>query len=598
MGQGTDKKTTKQPDLDPITFYNRWQTLLKQGQEAWLDKAKEIASTPKDTKDPFGLVELTQNFWHHLANNPKSVIDAQTSFSEDFTKLLQESCKKINSDSAISSQTEKESDKRFKDELWQNHPVFDFIKKSYLLFSKHTLEITNNLDNIDDKTAKRIDFFTKQFVDALAPSNFFFTNPTVLKETMDRKGENLIEGYKNFVQDLSKKDNIFTLSTVDKTAFEVGKNLATTKGSVIYKNDLIELIHYANTSKDVYKTPLLITPPWINKFYILDMQEQNSFIKWTLDQGHDVYCISWVNPDKKLAEKSFENYLEEGLLTAIEQVKKQSGEKQVNCIGYCLGGTLLSCALSYLKTKKRNDIKSATFLTTMIDFSGAGDMLVFIDEQQIETLEEKIKEIGYLPGEDLKQVFSLMRANDLIWSFFINNYLMGRSPLPFDLLYWNDDSTRMPYMMHIFYLKEMYLKNNLIKQNGITLLDTPINISDIDTPSYFVSAREDHIAPWKTTYEGPKQFKGDKQFVLTEAGHIAGIINPPNKNKYGYWTQDKWPEQSESWLNEAQFKKESWWIHWNEWIKKHAGKKIIRNNEKARLTPLYPAPGMYVLEKS
>lgn len=598
MSQKTQKPSEINEDFDPIAFSNKWQELVLQSQKIWFEKLKEFSSDDIQPVDPFGLKELAQDFWQHLANNPETVIKTQISFIDDYMKLLQETYKGMSGEEHSIVATPETGDRRFKDETWDSHPFFDFIKQSYLIFSKNMLQGIHKLEGLDDKTAKRIDFFAKQIVNALAPSNFFLTNPAVLKETIDKKGENLLQGYKNFMRDLQNTQNNFSLSIVDKDAFTVGKNLATTEGSVIYRNDLIELIHYKPQSDTLYKTPLLIIPPWINKYYILDLQENNSFIKWATEQGFDLFCISWVNPNKELAQKKFESYLDEGLLQAIEHVQKQTGEKQVNCIGYCLGGTLLSCGLSYLKKKKRNDIKSATFLTTMIDFSGAGDMQVFIDEKQLETLEEKIKQIGYLPGEDLKQIFSLMRSNDLIWSFFVNNYLLGKEPMPFDLLYWNDDSTRMPYEMHMFYLREMYLKNNLVEKNAIELLGTKIDISNIDTPSYFVSAREDHIAPWKTTYEGPKHFKGEKHFILTEAGHIAGIINSPNKNKYGYWTQKAWPDLPDQWLNDAHYKKESWWLHWQKWISKKSGDKIKRNYKNPTLKALCPAPGTYVLEKS
>ena len=598
MSQKKENSTENQNEFDPIMFSNRWQELIIQSQKTWLEKIQNFSPDDFKKSDPFGLADLVQDFWQHVANNPEAVMKAQIAFIDDYMHLLQETYKGLNGEEYTKTIAPEIGDRRFKDETWNSHPFFDFVKQSYLIFSKNLLQGVSKLEGLDDKTAKRIDFFTKQFVNALAPSNFFLTNPTVLKETIDRKGENLLEGYKNFIKDLQNKSDSFSLSIVDKEAFKVGENLATTSGNVIYRNDLIELIHYTPTSDTVYKTPLLIIPPWINKYYILDLQENNSFIKWGIEQGFDVFCISWVNPDKELAQKKFESYLDEGLLAALDQVKKQTGEEQINCAGYCLGGTLLSCGLSYLKQKKRNDIKSATFLTTMIDFSGAGDMQVFIDEKQLKTLEDKIKQIGYLPSEDLKQVFSLMRANDLIWSFFVNNYLMGKEPLPFDLLYWNDDATRMPYEMHMFYLREMYLKNNLVEKNAIELLGTKIDISVIDTPSYFVSAREDHIAPWKTTYEGPKHFKGEKQFILTEAGHIAGIINPPSKNKYGYWTQKTWPELSEEWLNDAKYKKESWWLHWQKWITKKSGQKVTRNYKKPVLKSLCPAPGTYILEQS
>ncbi len=593
-------ESSQEHGFDALAFNLKLQELFIKSQKIFAEKSiNHFTSGEKTNFDPFGLTKLYANFWTKLAQNPEIILKSQQNYMEQYFKLLNDSYKKLQGEATQEIITHEKGDRRFKSEEWDNSAYFSFVKQSYLLFAQSIFDGLNQVDDLDPQTKKRLDFFTKQFLDALAPSNFVLTNPSVLKETVDTNGENLIQGFHNLLEDFSKGEGLFQLSTVDKSAFEVGKNLATTDGDVIYRNDLIELIHYKATSDKVHKTPLLIIPPWINKFYILDLQEKNSFIKWLTEQGHDVFCISWVNPDETLAKKTFEAYLDEGLLTAIDIVKKYTGEDQINAMGYCLGGTLLSCGLSILSKKKDTSIKSATFLTTLIDFSDAGDMLVFIDEDQLATTEELMKTKGFYPAENLKQTFSLMRSNDMVWSFFVNNYLLGRSPMPFDLLYWNDDSTNMPYAMHLFYLREMYLKNNIVKKNTLEMLGHKIDLSKIETPCFFLSTKEDHIAPWKSTYLGPQNFSSDKiRFVLAESGHIAGVINHPDNNKYGYWTNDKLPDNSEEWFNETKHHQGSWWPYWNKWMKDYKDEKtrpFVKDHKE--FPSLCKAPGTYVLEK-
>lgn len=357
------------------------------------------------------------------------------------------------------------------------------------------------------------------------------TNPTVLRETLDSKGENLIRGLENLLSDLEKGEGQLKISMTDAEAFEVGENIATSPGKVVFQTDLMQLIQYEPTTETVYKTPLVIVPPWINKYYILDLRPKNSFIKWAVDQGLTVFVVSWVNPDEKLAQKTFEDYMKEGTLAAIEAVLGITGEAQTNIIGYCLGGTLTASTLAYMAAKKDERVKSATFFTTMIDFEEAGELSVFIDEEQLKALEERMNDRGYLEGSEMATTFNMLRANDLIWSFVVNNYLMGKDPFPFDLLYWNSDSTRMPAAMHSFYLRNMYLENKLIEPNGITLCDTPIDLTRIEIPVCVLSTREDHIAPWKSTYAATQTYKGPVKFLLAASGHIAGVVNPPNPDK-------------------------------------------------------------------
>jgi polyhydroxyalkanoate synthase len=381
----------------------------------------------------------------------------------------------------------------------------------------------------------------------------------------------------------------------DASAFRLGENIALTPGKVVFQNELLQLIQYQPMTAEVYARPLLIIPPWINKYYILDLRESNSFIRWAVEQGHTVFVVSWVNPDKRLAHKSFDDYLAHGALAALDAVERATGEKDANVIGYCLGGTLLAAALGYLAAKKQERVHSATFFVSMIDFERPGELEVFIDERQIAALEARMKKRGYLEGSEMATTFNMLRANDLIWSFVVNNYLLGRDPFPFDLLYWNSDSTRMPAAMHSFYLRNMYLKNLLRKPGGITLCGVPIDVTRITVPAYFISTLEDHIAPWKSTYAGARLLKGPVRFVLGGSGHIAGIINPPAASKYCYWVNDKVPEAPDAWLDGAQQHPGSWWTDWARWIARRAGEKVpARVPGKGALKAIEDAPGSYV----
>jgi polyhydroxyalkanoate synthase len=385
----------------------------------------------------------------------------------------------------------------------------------------------------------------------------------------------------------------------DAKAFELGVNIATTPGKVVFQNDLMQLIQYEPATKKQWKRPLLIIPPWINKYYILDLREKNSFIRWAVNEGMTVFVVSWVNPDERLAHKDFEDYLVEGPLAALDAMEKVTGEPDANVIGYCLGGTLLAATLGWLAAKKQKRIASATFMTALIDFSAPGELEVFIDEEQVGALEKKMKERGYLEGSEMANTFNLLRANDLIWSFVINNYLLGRDPFPFDLLHWNCDSTRMPAKMHSYYLRNMYMNNRLREPGGLTLAGVPIDLSKVTTPTYFVSAIEDHIAPWKATYAGPRLVKGKSRFVLSGSGHIAGMINPPAANKYGYWTSDKLPKSADEWLEGAAAHEGSWWTDWRAWITAHTGREVpARVPGKGRLPVIEAAPGSYARQRA
>lgn len=540
------------------------------------------------------------DYLSQAARNPQKLLAQQMAWWQEYLKLLQHSAKRLTGETQAPYIEPESKDRRFKDEAWRDNALFDFIKQSYLLTARWMLESARDTEGLDPHQSKKLDFYTRQFVDAMSPSNFLMTNPEVLRATLESGGENLVNGLSNLLEDLERSKGALRVSMTDMDAFEVGRNLATTPGKVVYENELMQLIQYAPVTQKVHKAPLLIIPAWINKYYILDLQPDNSFVAWALEQGYTVFMVSWVNPDERLAQKTFEDYLALGPLAALDAIERATGEKQVAAIGYCLGGTLLSIALAYLAAKKQSSrILSATFLTTMVDFSDAGELSVFIDDAQLQALEGRMAERGYLEGEEMAGTFNLLRANDLVWSFVVNNYLLGKDPFPFDLLYWNADSTRMPAMMHSFYLRAMYQQNRLVQPGALTLLGTPIDLRRINVPCYILSAREDHIAPWKSTYQATQIYRGDVTFVLAASGHIAGVVNAPKKNKYMHWVSDTLPPRGEDWLARAKEEAGSWWPHWNRWQEAKTGTRVkARQPGDGKLKPVEDAPGRYAKTKS
>ena len=553
--------------------------------------------------DDFEVVDpkiISKAFWEaaeKIIADPKPMLAAQTQFWSDWLELWQRSCMRSMGKEANPIILPDKTDRRFKDEDWQKLVPYDFLKQSYLLAARAIEETMGNIADLSPKTRHKVDFYTRQTLDALAPSNFVLTNPVVMRTTSKQGGDNLLKGLNNLLNDLDQGKGKLAISMTDKESFKIGENIATTPGQVVYQNDLIQLIQYTPTTEKVSVTPLLIVPPWINKFYILDLREKNSYIKYCVDSGHTVFAISWVNPGSNLAHKGFEDYMAEGPLTALDVIQSITGSPQVNVVGYCIGGTLTACSLAWLSAQgQAGRIGCATFLVTLVDFSEAGDILVFIDEEQLENLDRHMKKCGYLAGNYMGEVFSMLRANDLIWSFIINNYLLGREPFPFDLLYWNNDSTGMPSMMHSFYLRNMYHENRLIQPDGITLKGVPIDLRKIETPCYLLSTLEDHIAPWKATYAATQLYSGPVNFVLSASGHIAGVINPPAAHKYCYWTNDIPEQQAETWLEGATRTEGSWWPHWQNWLTDQAGP-LVQARQQAG-SDLYPvleaAPGEFV----
>ncbi|MGC1818653.1 MAG: class I poly(R)-hydroxyalkanoic acid synthase [Casimicrobiaceae bacterium] len=549
--------------------------------------------------DELGLGQAFMELAAKMLTNPARLAEGQLNLWRDYMNLWQTSMLRMMGAPAIAVAEPAKGDKRFKDAGWQEHFLFDYVKQSYLIAARWMHEQVASVEGMPEPTKKKIDFFTRQYIDALAPSNFALTNPEVFRETVASGGQNLVRGLHNLLDDIERGNGQLRISMTDSKAFELGVNIATTPGKVVFQNDLMQLIQYEPATKKQWKRPLLIIPPWINKYYILDLREKNSFIRWAVHEGMTVFVVSWVNPDERLAHKDFEDYLTEGPLAALDAIEKATGEPDANVVGYCLGGTLLAATLGWLEAKKQKRIASATFMTALIDFSAPGELEVFIDEDQVRSLERKMKERGYLEGSEMANTFNLLRANDLIWSFVINNYLMGRDPFPFDLLHWNCDSTRMPATMHSFYLRNMYMNNRLREPGALTLAGVPIDVSKVTTPTYFASAIEDHIAPWKATYAGPRLLKGKSRFVLSGSGHIAGMINPPAANKYGYWTNDRLPASADQWLANATQHDGSWWTDWRAWIASHAGREVpARIPGKGRLPVVEPAPGSYARKRA
>ena len=536
----------------------------------WLNR--QSSDTPD--LDPFNLGGAFVEMSTKLAQNPQHLVQAGLGFWQDYMTLWQNTAQRMLGGHVKPVIESDPKDRRFKDDAWQENEIFDFIKQSYLLSSRYIQEVFKHTDELDPKSARKLDFFARQYIDALSPSNFVMTNPEVLRKTVETGGENLLRGLNNMLADLERGKGRLAIKMTDMDAFKLGENIAVSPGKVIYQNDLIQLIQYSPSTDTVLKRPLLVIPPWINKFYILDLRPKNSFVRWAVSQGHTVFVISWVNPDANLAEKGFDDYLKEGVLDSLDAIEQATGEREVNAIGYCLGGTLLASSLAYMVTKGVDRIKSATFFVTLMDFGEPGELSVFIDEAQISSMERKMNERGFLEGNEMATTFNTLRANDLIWSFVVNNYLMGNDPFPFDLLYWNSDSTRMPARMHSFYLRNMYQRNKLREPNGVELLGVPIDLSRIKLPTYFLSTREDHIAPWQSTYRGTQLLGGPNRFVLAASGHIAGVVNPPDGGKYGHWINEELPSEPQQWLDGARVP--------------------ARQPGDGKLTPIEDAPGSYV----
>lgn len=530
--------------------------------------------------------------------NPVRVIEAQADLWSSYFNLAAATTRRLMGEEVTPVITPARSDKRFRDPEWQQNIIFDLMKQSYLLAANWLTRQVVTTDDVDPHTREKAKFYVNQMADAIAPSNFVLTNPEVLRVTLETNGENLVKGMRNLLDDVVRGKGKLQIQQTDMNAFKVGVNIATTPGKIVYQNDLMQLIQYEPTTKEVYRRPLLIFPPWINKYYILDLTQEKSFVRWATEAGYTVFVVSWVNPDARLAMKSFESYMIEGIYAALDAVELATGEKEVNAIGYCIGGTLLASTLAHMAQLKDNRIKSATFFAAQVDFSEAGDLKVFIDEEQLADIEHRMEEKGgYLEGSVIATTFNMLRSNDLVWSYVVNNYLLGRAPVPFDLLYWNADSTALPAKMHVFYLRECYLENKLAR-GEMVLGGTKLNLNDVTIPIYLQSSIEDHIAPYNSVFKATKLFKGPVRFMIAGSGHIAGVINPPSQNKYQYWTNDKPADTPAEWRKGATEHPGSWWPDWEAWLRPQSGDKVpARVPGDRKLKVLEAAPGSYVIRR-
>jgi polyhydroxyalkanoate synthase len=588
----TSTSETAAAKPDPLVQAARIRILLERAQQ--LLAAAAVNPDGQDhfqIPDPAIIAGAFTEFAGRAAANPGRLAAAQFDLWRDHLSLWSAFTRRLDGEAVAPLATPARDDRRFADAAWNEHPAFDYMKQAYLLNARWMQAAVQQVDDLDADTRRKVEFYTRQLIDACSPTNFVATNPKVLRETLDSGGENLVRGLEHLVADLQRGRGRLLIAMTDERAFRLGENVAATPGKVVFQNDLMQLIQYAPSTAEVQRRPLLIIPPWINKFYILDLKPQNSFIKWAVDQGHTLFVISWVNPDERLAGKSFDDYMLEGPLAALDAIERATGEREANVIGYCIGGTLLACVLAWMAKRGDRRVASATFFTALTDFAEAGELKVFIDDAQIRLLEEHVAKKGYLEGRHMATVFNMLRANDLIWSFVVNNYLLGREPLPFDLLYWNADSTRMPAAMHSFYLRNMYLENRLVQPGGITLAGQALDLRDIGLPIYQLSTESDHIAPWKSTYALSQLVRGPYRFVLSGSGHIAGVINPPAANKYYYLTNAGNPATPDEWLAGAVRHNGSWWTDWAAWVAQLGGGLVPAREPAAAIED---APGSYV----
>ena len=531
-------------------------------------------------------------------NDPQKLMDAQMQLWNAYGQLWQNAWAKLLGQQPPPVAEPSRSDKRFKDKDWQEHTVFDFLKQFYLISANWAQDMVKNAEGVDEHTRRKARFYVEQIANALSPSNFAVTNPEVLRTTLATNGANLIEGLKHLQEDMQTPDGRLRIKQTDMTAFEIGRNIATTPGKVVFRNETFELIQYSPTQAETYAYPLVIFPPWINKFYILDLNAKKSFVKWAVDQGLTVFIVSWVNADEKQARKSFSDYMREGFLEAIQAAMDATGAEKVNVIGYCIGGTLTAASLGWMAAQNDKRVNAATFFTTQVDFEKAGDLLVYVDEEQVKWIEGRMKDKGYLPGTRMADAFNLLRSNDLIWSYVVNNYMLGKDPMPFDLLYWNADSTRMPAGVHSFYLRECYMANKL-SQGKMVLDNVRIDLKKVKIPVYNLAAREDHIAPLASVFRLGRFFGGDTRLVVSGSGHIAGVVNPPEANKYQYWTNEKGAATLDDWLKGATETPGSWWPDWARWIGERSGAKVKAPAPgSGKLKVIGDAPGTYVRVKA
>jgi polyhydroxyalkanoate synthase subunit PhaC len=582
---------------DPESFARNLARMIEQAGKAaaaWAEpreKGERNANAGEPLTDMVKTLSKLSEYW---LSDPARSLEAQTQLFSGFLDIWTNSIRRMAGESVEPVAVPDPRDKRFRDEDWTRNPFFDFLKQAYLVTGRWAADLVDRTEGLDDHTRRKAAFYVRQFVYAASPANFVFTNPELFKETVAASGMNLVKGMQMLTEDIIAGNGDLRLRQADYGHFRLGENVANTPGKVVARNDLVEIIQYAPATDKVFKQPLLICPPWINKYYILDLTPEKSFIRWLVEQGHTVFVISWVNPDARHAKKGWEAYIEEGVLFALDTIERRTGEREVNAIGYCVGGTLLAAALALFAKRGDGRVRTVTLLATQVDFEHAGDLKVFVDEEQVSALEEAMAKEGYLDGTKMIGVFNMLRSSDLVWPYVVNNYVRGREPLPFDLLYWNADATRVSAANHSYYLRNCYLENRLC-HGEMVLAGETIALTDVEIPIYSLAARDDHIAPALSVFTGSRCFGGDVTYVLAGSGHIAGVVNPPGQQKYRYWTGGKPEGTYGDWLESAEEHAGSWWPHWQEWIEARATEKVTaRQFVEGDPDIIDDAPGAYV----
>ena len=583
--------------VDIEAFAKNFARLIEEGGKAMAAYLKPREEGQIKSEMPDEIVDVVKTLGQvteYWLSDPQRALELQTGLARDYLELWASTAKRMAGEEAQPVAAPDPKDRRFADPEWSSNQFFDFLKQAYLLTTRWADHVVKDAEGLDAHTRQKAEFYMRQIGNAISPSNFVLTNPELLRATLSSNAENLVRGMHMLAEDIAAGHGSLKIRQSDASMFQVGKNLAITPGKVIFQNDLMQLIEYAPTTKSVLKVPLLIVPPWINKFYILDLTPEKSFIKWCVDHGLTVFVISWVNPDARLAKKSFEEYMREGPLQALDLIEQVTGERRVHTIGYCVGGTLLAVTLAHMAAQGDDRVISATLFAAQVDFTYAGDLKVFVDEERVQALERRMEQQGYLEGAKMASAFNMLRSNDLIWPYVVGNYLKGEPPFAFDLLHWNSDSTRMPAANHSFYLRNCYLNNTLSKGEMI-IAGEPIDVGKITIPVYNLATREDHIAPAKSVFLGSKFFGGPVKFVVAGSGHIAGVINPPDKKKYQYWTGGAPTGNLDAWLVAAKEHPGSWWPDWLAWIKQQdAAEAAARQPGGGKLKPIEDAPGSYV----
>ena len=594
-GSGVDQYIVKDPERFALNLARMIEEAGK-AAAAWSsprEKGELRDSVSEPMTDMVRTFSRVSEYW--LAD-PSRALEAQTRLLSGYMDVWARAVRRYGGHAESEAETEKPAkpDKRFQDPEWGRNAFFDFLRQTYLVTTRWAGDLVEHTEGLDEHTRHKARFYVRQVAEAISPSNFILTNPELFRETIASNGENLVRGMRMFAEDIAAGKGELRLRQADYSRFEIGKNIALTPGKVVARSEVAEIIQYAPATDTVLKRPLLICPPWINKFYILDLNPEKSFIRWAVEQGHTVFVISWVNPDDRHGKKGWEAYIREGLQFGLDTVETATGEREVNAIGYCVGGTLLAAALALFAQEGEARIKSATFFTTQVDFTHAGDLKVFVDEEQVEALEKAMNQKGYLEGTKMAAAFNMLRAGDLIWPYVVNNYMRGKEPLPFDLLYWNSDSTRMSAANHSFYLRNCYLENTL-SRGEMCLAGRRLSLADVTVPVYNLAAREDHIAPARSVFIGCRYFGGEVDYVMAGSGHIAGVVNPPALKKYQHWTGGPPVGDFEDWIAQATETPGSWWPHWQRWIEARDGRRVkARKPGGGKLKPLSDAPGDYV----